>query len=270
MKGKNNRQYTYGTREWATKTVNCCTGCSHDCVYCYAKEMALRFGQVTIGQWSTEKIRHIDVFRMHPKYNGKVMFPSSHDITPNNLSACLRVLDNLLVLREIKKESGDKKVMGSNEVLIVSKPHLECIKTICRQFCNHRGQILFRFTIGACEDQVLSFWEPGAPTYSERRASLRHAFGQGFQTSVSVEPMLDSANIDQLIEDLSPFVTDFIWIGKMNHIGRLSKGANAGLKAALVQIVTGQTEDKIRSICERHKGNPKIKWKASIREVPGL
>jgi DNA repair photolyase len=23
-----------GTREWAVKSVNCCSGCSHDCRYC--------------------------------------------------------------------------------------------------------------------------------------------------------------------------------------------------------------------------------------------
>ena len=36
---------THGTQEWSVKTVNCCTGCSHDCRYCYAKGMAVRFRQ---------------------------------------------------------------------------------------------------------------------------------------------------------------------------------------------------------------------------------
>ena len=85
----------------------------------------------------------------------------------------------------------------------MSKPHLDCIQAICQQFGDYREKILFRFTIGACDDTVLSFWEPGAPTYAERMASLQYAYEQGFQTSVSVEPMLDSANIDQLIAELS-------------------------------------------------------------------
>ena len=168
MKLKANRCNTYGTREWAVKTVNCCTGCFHDCVYCYAKEMALRREQVAIGQWSTEKIRQHDVARNHPKYPGVVMFPSSHDITPNNLSACLQVLGNLLVLREVKKLRGGKKLIGGNDVLVVSKPHLDCIEAICQQFGDYQEKILFRFTIGACDDQVLSFWEPGATAYIER------------------------------------------------------------------------------------------------------
>jgi DNA repair photolyase len=218
--------------------------------------MALRFGQVAESQWSSEQVRQHDVVRNHQKYSGWVMFPSSHDITPSNLDACLTVLDKLLKAR--------------NEVLLVSKPHLDCIRAICKQFGDYRDNILFRFTIGACDDSVLSFWEPGAPAYAERKASLQFAYEHGFQTSVSVEPLLDSEHIDSLVEDLLPYVADSIWIGKMNHIGRLAKNADARLQAALMQIEAGQTDDIIRSIFERHMGNPKIQWKASIKQVVGL
>ncbi len=90
------KQSSHGTSEWSVKTVNCCTGCSHDCRYCYAKEMAIRFKQVTAVQWPLERIRPKDVSKIHKKYDGQVMFPSSHDITPNNLDACLTVMKNLL------------------------------------------------------------------------------------------------------------------------------------------------------------------------------
>ncbi len=87
-KAKQKQNY-HGTSEWSVKTVNCCTGCSHDCLYCYAKEMALRFGQITASQWPLERIRQHDVIKRHKKYDGQVMFPSSHDITPTNLDACI-------------------------------------------------------------------------------------------------------------------------------------------------------------------------------------
>jgi DNA repair photolyase len=254
MKQKVDRRTSYGTREWATKTVNCCTGCSHDCVYCYAKGIAVRFKRMTATQWPNETLRQNDVDRgRRKKFPGWVMMPSSHDITPTNLTGCLTVLEKLL-------EVG-------NEVLIVSKPHLDCIQAICQQFESYRDKILFRFTIGACDDSVLSFWEPAAPAYAERKAALQYAYEQSFQTSVSVEPMLDSANIDQLVADLLPHATETIWIGKMNHLGRLAKNADARLLAAIQQIEAGQTDDIIRSIYERHKGNPLIQWKASIKKV---
>jgi len=61
MKKTNN----FGTQEWAAKTVNCCTGCSHDCLYCYAKSMAIKFKQVTPEQWHLERIRPKDVSKRH-------------------------------------------------------------------------------------------------------------------------------------------------------------------------------------------------------------
>jgi DNA repair photolyase len=270
MRRKKIKKQNHGTREWAAETVNCCTGCSHDCVYCYAKGLALRRRQVVDGQWSSERIRQHDVVRKHPKYPGRVMFPSSHDITPNNLSACLQVLEKLLVLREVKRKNGSQKLMGGNDVLIVSKPHLDCIKAICQQFGDYQEKILFRFTIGACDDQVLSFWEPGAPTYSERIASLQYAFANGFQTSVSVEPVLDSANIDRLIAEILPYVTETIWVGKMNHLTRFAKNVDPQLLSAIQHIEAGQTDDIIHAIYLHHKLNPKIRWKASIKKVVGL
>ena len=224
----------HGTQEWSVKTINCCTGCSHDCRYCYAKGMAVRFKQLTESQWPLERVRPKDVTMLHKKYNGQVMFPSSHDITPNNLDACLKVMKNLL-------DAG-------NRVLVVSKPHLVCIKEICELFESFKNRILFRFTIGACDDRVLSYWEPNAPGYDERKQCLIYAYESGFQTSVSVEPMLDAPNIDILISELLPYVTDAIWIGKMNHLGRFEKNADLAMKRAIVKVRYDQTDCAIKSI----------------------
>jgi DNA repair photolyase len=218
--------------------------------------MALRFKQVAPDQWHQERERPKDVSRRHKKYNGQVMFPSSHDITPNNLEACMTVLDNLL--------------KADNRVLIVSKPHLDCIKAICEKFSPFKDRILFRFTIGARDDQVLLFWEPNAPTYAERKASLQNAFSEGFETSVSVEPMLDAYNIDALIEDLTPYVTHSLWVGTMNHLGRLEKHADTVLKQAIEEVRAGQTDEIIKTIYQRHKDNPMIRWKKEIKKIVGI
>jgi DNA repair photolyase len=250
------KQNSHGTSEWSVKTVNCCTGCSHDCRYCYAKGMAIRFKQVTSEQWHIERIRPKDVSKRHKNYDGQVMFPSSHDITPNNLNACLAVMKNLLV--------------AGNRVLVVSKPHLDCIKTICKMFEPFKEQILFRFSIGACDDQILSYWEPNAPCYDERKECLSYAHRSGFQTSVSVEPMLDSVNIAALIGDLLPYVTQSLWIGKMNHLGRFGKGSDTVLQQAIKEIKRGQTDSIIQSIYRWYKDDPLIKWKKEIKKIVGI
>jgi len=247
---------SFGTREWATHTVNCCTGCAHDCRYCYAKSMAIRFRRVFPDVWKDEQVRWKDVNRRYRKMDGTVMFPSSHDITEGNFEACYVVLGKLL-------EAG-------NKVLVVSKPHLECVSRICEGMEAHRSMILFRFTIGARDNDVLSFWEPNAPTYEERKQALEYAFNAGYATSVSVEPMLDAPDIDSLIQGLSPFITDALWIGKMNDIRRRVDIEDRRTQEEVRRIEAGQTDERIMEIYKRHRDNPLIKWKESIKKVVHL
>lgn len=244
-----------GFKEWTKYSVNCCTGCSNDCQYCYAKGMAVRFKQLTAEEWQLERVRQKDVDKKRKLYDGRVMFPSSHDITPGNFDACMIVLEKLL--------------KAGNELLIVSKPRLECIRAICYSFKTYRDKIIFRFTIGACDDGVLSFWEPNAPKYEERRASMKHAFEAGFETSVSVEPMLCADGIFDLVKDLEPFTTNSIWIGKMNHFKNIRIDSDEIHEAVRV-IKDGQEDENIFEIYSKLKDNPLIKWKDSIKKVVGI
>lgn len=245
-----------GFREWTKFSVNCCSGCSNNCRYCYAKGMAVRFRQLTVEEWPLERIREKDVVKQQKSYDGRVMFPSSHDITLANLDACMTVIGNLLG--------------AGNELLIVSKPRIECIDRICRRFCAARDRILFRFTIGAMDDGILAFWEPGAPTYAERRDSLCLAHEYGFGTSVSIEPMLDIGHVIDLVADLQGCVTDAIWIGKMNHIKKSMRLVDEETKAAFEAIEARQTAQRILDIYEQLKTNPKIKWKEGIKKIVGI
>ena len=160
---------------------------------------------------------------------------------------------------------------NNNRVLIVTKPHYECIKQICETCAEYRDKILFRFTIGSTDDAVLSFWEPGAPSYKERKQSLIYAFSNGFQTSVSCEPMLDS-KVENVILDLQEYVTDAIWIGKMNFVMRRLK-MNGCLDSDTEQraskLLQEQDDGNIIALYNRLKNNPLIKWKESIKKVVG-
>jgi hypothetical protein len=62
-------------------------------------------------------------------------------------------------------------------------------------------------------------------------------------------------------------MTETIWIGKMNHIGRMRRGATPDLIAALEAIAAGQTDEIILKIHGRHQANPQIRWKESITKV---
>jgi len=246
-----------GTREWSVASINCVLGCPHRCRYCYARARAQKYKLIIeLDEWGTTyySVREAEVCKKRKKYDGTVMFPTTHDITPDTLNSCVTVLENLL-------EAG-------NDVLVVSKPHLECITEICAKFEDYKSQIMFRFTIGAMDDEILSYWEPYAPKFEERFASLALAFNNGYRTSVSAEPMLDSDNVCLMFYKLEPIVTDSIWIGKMNDVrNRVQPDTSV---EEIARIEAGQTDERIKAIYEALKDEPKIRWKESFKTVLGL
>ena len=133
-----------GTREWAAATINIQLGCEHDCRYCYARWAAVtRHKRCTREQWRQPRIHADRIEANYHRIKGRVMFPSTHDITPANISECLVVIKKLLA--------------AGNELLIVSKPHLECVQLLCEVLRPWQRQVMFRFTIGSAVDRVLSF-----------------------------------------------------------------------------------------------------------------
>jgi DNA repair photolyase len=244
-------------RQWAEKTVNLISGCAHSCKYCYAKAMLVQLKINTIDNWKNEVIRN--PYLLKKKFRKRdylIMFPSTHDITPEHLQENLTFLGHLLA--------------AGNKVLIVSKPHLECVKSMCDAFIPFKGNILFRFTIGSADSNILKFWEPNAPDFNERLESLKYAFNSGYQTSVSCEPMLDD-KIDQVIQQALPYVTETIWIGIPNLlIERLSKNGfeddhiTMDQACALMKLFS---DEYILSLYAKYQNNPKIMWKSSIKKI---
>lgn len=198
---------TKGTKEWADSNVNCYYGCSNNCKYCYARNMAFRFKR--IGRYEDWEIMtpNIDAINKgYRKRKGRIMFPTSHDITKETKDNCLQVLYKLLV--------------AGNQVLITTKPVFDIIVEICKRFEYYKEQIQFRFTITSCDNDVLKFFEPNAPLFQERLESLKWAFEKGFKTSVSIEPYLDILPT-KLIKKIAEYVTESIWIGIMSNSGHV-------------------------------------------------
>ena len=218
--------------------------------------MSIKYKQTTKDNWDKPTIRLQDVNKKINKWTESlVMFPSSHDITPNN------IIEAKTVLRKILE--------ADNDVLIVSKPHYDCIKQICDEFTDYKERILFRFTIGSYDNDVLKFWEPNAPSLYERLKSLKYAFDNEFETSISCEPMMDN-RVDKVIDAVRPYVTETIWIGKVNQMwSRLKRNTdmNDELVKKAEQLDQWQSDENIMKLYEKYKDDPMIKWKDSIQRV---
>lgn len=194
---------TKGTKEWADSNINIYSGCSNNCRYCYAKKMAIRFHRKTPDNWKYMEPNLKAIIKGYGKRKGRIMFPSSHDITPAFLDECIFVLTKIL--------------RAGNQVLITSKPNFDCIQEICDSLSNYKDQIQFRFTITSINDYHLDFWERDAPVFHDRLFSLIFAFDKGFKTSASIEPFLDK-DPGPLIHKIYDYISESIWIGPMNHI----------------------------------------------------
>lgn len=244
-----------GTKEWSESSVNIGRGCSHSCLYCYAKGIALRVGQIeNHGEWAIETINQKAVNKGYGKRNGVVMFPTSHDISMRYLHSSIEVLQKLL--------------KAGNEVLIVSKPNPVCIRILCDILKEYKPQILFRFTITSRSKYLSNFWEPEASLPMDRFKALKHAFREGYRTSVSIEPMLAGAlDAFSVVDLIDTYVTDTIWIGKMNKVRLRVDMSKEENRLAVEEIERLQCDDEILRLYQNLKHNPKVRWKDSIRQV---
>jgi DNA repair photolyase len=84
-----NNKLVFGTAEWAAHNENCISGCYHDCKYCYAKSMAVRMKRKKPENWHIEDLKNDKITKSFRKRSGRVMFPTSHDITPEHVDACI-------------------------------------------------------------------------------------------------------------------------------------------------------------------------------------
>ena len=243
-----------GSREWSECVGDFQVGCSYNCLYCYARDMAIRWNKIkSRDEWPDEKIRWWTVNEKWAKRPGVVMAPTLHDITPHNIDAAVIFLTNIL-------DAG-------NKVLVMSKPNPECIETICQKFERFKDQILFRFTINTTDDNVSKFWEPGAPLPGERIEALKTACCSGYQTSVSMEPMLGGADMAiQTYHAVIPYVTDTVWIGLMNW-NRIREESTPEIMRAMREIQYLQRESELLRLMDALQDQPKVHFRYSIKEV---
>lgn len=256
MKGFDAERSGSGTDEWAEVTENISIGCSNNCIYCYAAHKAATMwgGWCKREEWGTERLTKRANRKSYPKRDGVIMFPSMHDITPFNVEASIRVMKLILA--------------KGNLLLVVSKPRFECMDAVFAELEDFKKQVLFRFTIGSMNDATCYFWEPGAPDPNERLQCLKVAHELGFNTSVSIEPMLaGSDSAINVVKEVYDFVTETVWIGMMRKPRLRVDMTVSEYGSAVAAIERLQSDEEILRLYRDLEWAAKVRWKDSIKEV---
>lgn len=251
--GKNIR----GTEEWAETNLNFQKGCRNDCVYCYAKAMAIRFGTAIPESWKEPVMAMPERF---PKEK-LVMMPSSHDIDRKNTSYAAECLKRLLD--------------NNNRVLIVTKPRAAAIGGLISvltsaPYSAKKDMVTFRLSISTADEVLLRRFEPDAPDFHERLMALRELKLAGLRAGVSAEPLLGGYDtFRDLYARVKPFLTDEIWVGKLNQ-GRQRIHMNTGGafdEALIDQILNHQSDSEMLRLYEAYKDDPLMRFKDSIMNI---
>jgi hypothetical protein len=87
-----------------------------------------------------------------------------------------------------------------------------------------------------------------------------------------LEPMLD-ADTDALVKAVRPYVSDAIWLGKINRLRNILPLNCPNDPEAIRRgdaLVAIQSDQAIRALYARYRKDHLIKWKDSIKTVVGL
>jgi hypothetical protein len=214
--------------------------------------MLCRFGLTTEKEWPIERIKTSVPLVRHRR--GIVMFPTAHDITLPILDACCSTIYDNIILK--------------NKMLICSKPRWNCMREVFNTCFQHKELVELRFTIGSLNDDALSFWEPGAPTIEERFECLKQAKKWNFYTSVSVEPMLEPWDVENIINKIGRYVNGQIWIGLLRKPEqRVNIGTDEDGELRLKELTEFYKTNEMKDIFNKVSGYPNVMLKDSARKM---
>ncbi|MEN6350780.1 MAG: hypothetical protein ABFD08_15470, partial [Syntrophomonas sp.] len=99
-------------------------------------------------------------------------------------------------------------------------------------------------------------------------SALEHAFIEGYQTSVSMEPMLlGYKEALRVYRTVNKLVTETAWIGKMNKARARVDMSVPDNRFMVERIEHLQRDEAILQMVKELGHQPKVRWKDSIKAV---
>ncbi len=204
--------------EYATWGVNHVQGCTHGCLYCYAKTEAKAHGRVACDEdWSSPKLvahaawqveRELDRMRKMPDRVHLSFTTDPFMRDPNTGELIQEIADTTLDIIETINHYGIP-------VTVLTKGVYPEFDVRPLHSDNHYG-----ITAVSLNDEYRAVWEPNAAPVRDRIEGLRRLSAQAAWTWVSMEPY-PTPNIDMSARDPAPLLDELSFADKF-IFGRLN------------------------------------------------
>jgi len=212
-------------------SLNCYSGCTHACVYCYARFIQ-RFHphDEPWGAFVDVKVNAVEALkRQLRRAEPGTVFVSSACDGWQPVEAEWQLTRRCC---ELLLERGFQVHVLTKSALVLRDLDV---------FAGHPATI--GITLTTLDERLRELWEPGTASVRERLAVIRAARDMGLQTSVMYGPLLpflsdSQAAIDALLEQAADLGIDRIWVDALNPRPRVWP--------AIVELLRAKFPDLLR------------------------
>ncbi len=189
--------------------LNCYGGCTHGCVYCYARFMQ-RFHPHAEpwGQFVDVKVNAVEVLQrqLRRARRGEVF-----------LSSVCDGWQPIEAERTLSRQCCQLLVQNGFRVSVLTKSAL--VLRDLDIFTGHRARI--GVTVTTLDERLRELWEPGASRVEDRLRVIEAAHRRGLETSIMFGPLLpfladDQASIEALFQRATDLAVDVMWVDALN------------------------------------------------------
>lgn len=211
-------------------SLNCYTGCTHACAYCYARYMQ-RFHphDEPWGAFVDVKVNAVEVLKrqLRRARPGSVFVSSACDGW-QPVEADWRLTRRCC---ELLLERGFQVHVLTKSDLVLRDLEL---------FAGRESQIAV--TVTTLEEPLRALWEPGAATVEKRLRVIEAARAAGLETGIMFGPLLpylsdSQAAIDALLERAADLGVDQIWVDALNRRPRVWPAVAELLRAKFPELL---------------------------------
>jgi DNA repair photolyase len=211
-------------------TLNCYTGCTHRCAYCYARFMQ-RFHphDEPWGAFVDVKINAVETLKrqLRRAVPGDVFLSSACDGW-QPIEAQYRLTRRCC---ELLLEHGFPLHLLTKSALVK------------RDFDIFRGQpVSVGITLTSLDERLQQLWEPGAAAIHERIGVIEAAHREGLKTTIMFAPLLpflsdDPDSIEAMLELAARLKVDAVWVDALNPRPRVWPAVATLLRAEFPELL---------------------------------